>query len=278
MDERYVIDTPENIDFSYTIAGIGSRFLAAIIDTFILILAQLLLLGLLFVVISQLESLSDGVANSTQSIIFALWGLLSFIALWGYYIAFELLWNGQSPGKRAIRLRVVRDGGRPVTFGASAIRNLIRIIDFLPGLYGLGVLTMFIDRQARRLGDLAGGTLVVKERTAISLDSLVGGEHGEHGSSLERWRLDKGKAEASESPSDFTPTIPNLERITTKDYDLIQEFLRRRKELSFDSRQRLSSQLAEGMSNRLGIALKPENYESFLEHVVEEFRATTPML
>src|SRR4029079_4673215 len=112
-------------------------------------------------------------ANAAGSLLAALGSLLAFAILWGYYIAFELLWNGQSPGKRAIGLRVVREGGRPITFVGSAVRNLIRIVDFLPALYGIGVVVMFVDRRSRRLGDLAGGTLVVKERRGVTLESLT---------------------------------------------------------------------------------------------------------
>src|SRR5689334_6316118 len=151
MDDRYTIDTPENIEFAYDIAGIGSRFLAAIIDTLLIAVAQ----AIIFLVIGLLISTLGIRTNFAGGVLLALGTLLSFAMLWGYYIAFELLWNGQSPGKRAIGLRVVREGGRPITFVGSAIRNLIRIVDFLPAFYGIGVVVMFIDRRARRLGDLA---------------------------------------------------------------------------------------------------------------------------
>src|SRR5215212_8679954 len=167
MDDRYTIATPENIEFAYDIAGIGSRFLAAMIDTLLIGVAETII-----ILIVGLTSSAIGL-RTADSLLAALGGLLSFTILWGYYIAFELLWNGQSPGKRAIGLRVVREGGRPITFVGSAIRNLIRIVDFLPAFYGIGVIVMFVDRRARRLGDLAGGTLVVKERRAVTLESLT---------------------------------------------------------------------------------------------------------
>lgn len=270
IDERYIIDTPENIDFSYRIAGIGSRFLAAIIDTILLLTVQILLLSLVF---AMLQFIDTETSDNGMSIILAIWGVLSFAFFWGYYIFFELLWNGQSPGKRIIRLRVVREGGRPVTFAASAIRNLIRVIDFLPGFYGLGVLVMFIDRQARRLGDLTGGTLVVKERAAVSLDTLLTQTtqpphpfYASRSSSVQTNNNDK------DEPEPFTPSIPNLHLLTQEDYDLIQEFLRRRRELGTDSRQRLGNRLATGISNRLTITVAPANQEQFLEQVVHEYR------
>ncbi|NJP04505.1 MAG: RDD family protein [Chloroflexaceae bacterium] len=170
MDNHYTIDTPENIEFRYDIAGIGSRFLAALVDTILLGLLQISVLFLMFFLISRTNVGND---DGLTSIILAVGFLLLFFFQWGYFLLFEMIWNGQSPGKRMVRLRVVREGGRPITFGASAVRNLIRIVDFLPAFYGLGVVVMFIDRRVRRLGDLAGGTLVVKERHALSLESLT---------------------------------------------------------------------------------------------------------
>src|SRR6185503_2095102 len=169
MDDRYTIETPENIEFAYDVAGIGSRFLAAIIDTLVIGTALIIL----SILIGVIGVRSNFATSTTSSVAAAIGAILSFLTLWGYYIVFELVWNGQSIGKRAIGLRVVREGGRPITFVSSAIRNLIRIVDFLPMFYGIGVVVMFVDRRARRLGALAGGTLVVKERRGVTLESLT---------------------------------------------------------------------------------------------------------
>ncbi len=107
---------------------------------------------------------------SPSSWIVAILGLISFILLWGYYIFFEILWNGQSPGKRWVGLRVIRIDGTPITLSESIIRNLVRIIDFLPTAYGVGVVTMFINTNSRRVGDLAAGTIVVHDREAKGLE------------------------------------------------------------------------------------------------------------
>ena len=253
MDDRYTIDTPENIEFAYDIAGIGSRFLAAIIDTLLIGMAQVVIFLLIGLTISTLDLRS----NATGSVVLALGTLLAFVILWGYYIAFELLWNGQSPGKRAIGLRVVREGGRPITFLGSAIRNLIRIADFLPAFYGIGVVVMFIDRRARRLGDLAGGTLVVKERQGVTLDSLVRGS----------------VAAPAPSPAGALPepALPGIELVNEQDYTLIQEFLRRRGELGRDARLRLGAQLAGGLQSRMGLP-PGGDAESFLQAVAGDYQ------
>lgn len=269
VHEHYTIDTPENIAFSYTIAGIGSRFLAAIIDTFLLFIVQLFLVGVLFGFI-HLFNVNDS-NDMAMSIMLAVWGVVSFAFFWGYYIFFEMFWNGQSPGKRLIRLRVVREGGRPITFGASAIRNLIRVIDFLPSFYGLGVVVMFIDRHARRLGDFAGGTLVVKERASVSLDSLL--VRAEQGAGTSVSRADMLRMAAAPGvPASAAPTIPNIHLLSNNEYDLIQEFLWRRTELGKESRERLGKQLVEKIAATLSVSVSHADREPFLEQVVGDYR------
>ena len=164
-DEFLNIDTPENVMFGYEIVGIGSRFLAALIDTTVI---GILLAAANIILFFFLLRGSEGV----NSILVALASLISFIFIWGYYIFFELRWNGSSPGKHLVGIRVIRGDGTPITLAESVIRNLIRLVDFLPAAYGLGLVTMFIDGKARRLGDMAANTLVVREQTAVSLESL----------------------------------------------------------------------------------------------------------
>lgn len=166
-DEFLNIDTPENVIFGYEVVGIGSRFLAALIDTTIIAVLLVATNAILFYVFLRGQ---DG--GMSSGFIVALLSLVSFAFFWGYYIFFEMRWNGSSPGKRQVGIRVIRADGTPITLAESVIRNLVRLVDFLPGAYGLGLVTMFIDSKARRLGDLAANTLVVREQTAVSLESL----------------------------------------------------------------------------------------------------------
>lgn len=250
MDDRYTIDTPENIAFDYDIAGIGSRFIATLIDTFLIILfiiAMSMVLGILLPLLNIQLDLSEN---------FLIWLLVGglFLLLIAYYVIFEMIWNGQTPGKRTVRLRVVRQGGLPVTFVAVALRNLLRLVDFLPSFYGVGVVTMFIDGQSRRLGDFAAGTLVVRERAAVSLDALT------------------ASSSDAAPPADAVLTLPNMNLITAEDYTLIQEFLRRRPELNSTARARLGQQLAEPIQERLGVTVEPRYNEDFLTHVATEYQ------
>ena len=158
-----IVSTPERVAFQYEIAGIGSRFLAQFIDVVIIVIIQL--------VITIAAAAVAGLFNAGE--LAALIELiLSFILIAGYFMISEAAWNGQTVGKRSVRLRVVGDHGEPLTIGQAVIRNLVRIVDFLPILYAVGIVAMFSNRRAKRLGDFAAGTLVVRDRERISLYDL----------------------------------------------------------------------------------------------------------
>jgi uncharacterized RDD family membrane protein YckC len=252
MDDRYLVETPEIIELAYDVAGLGSRCLAAVIDTLLILTIMGGLGTVLFLVIGQF------VGDAAGSLVLAAWALLSFATLWGYYLIFELIWGGQTPGKRALGLRAVREGGRPITPGASAIRNLVRIVDLLPFGYGLGAVVMFTDRRSRRLGDLAAGTLVVREGAAISLESLT----TQSAPVLIPPR-------APDAPP--APALANLQRIAPDDYELAQDFLRRRARLGPAPRARMAAQLAAALRARLGLPDSGDP-ELFVEHLVREYR------
>jgi uncharacterized RDD family membrane protein YckC len=159
-----VVSTPERVAFQYEVAGIGSRFLAQFIDVLIIFVIQ--------VVITVGAVALGGIFNSGQ--VFALVELiLTFVLIVGYFLISEAAWNGQTLGKRSVRLRAVGDHGEPLTIGQAAIRNLVRIVDFLPAFYAIGIVTMFSNSRAKRLGDFAAGTLVVRDRERISLYDLA---------------------------------------------------------------------------------------------------------
>lgn len=234
IDDYLTIDTPENVAFGYEVAGLGSRFMAALVDTLLILIIQVIVnLVLAFVIWGILPRF---VSDENMIIIWAtaLLSLVAFAFLWGYYIFFEMSWNGQSPGKRWMGLRVIRTNGTPITLTESIIRNLVRLVDFLPFYYGLGVVTMFINDQSRRLGDLAAGTLVVRDRPAITLESL-------------------GTVSSPAIPTrNISPRVTALpvERLREQELRLVEEFFRRRHELAnrADLAQRLLRQLFERMS------------------------------
>ncbi len=181
LDQHVDIETPEQVVFSYTVAGIGSRAVAALIDY---MLCALLVAAISLGAVSFFGALR--IAGSAPWVL-AILILLVFGVFWGYYVLFEGLWDGQTPGKRRVGLRVVRDGGYSITFGASAVRNIVRVIDLQPGaLYGVGMLSAVFSASGKRLGDYAAGTLVVRER-AISIPMSPGGSAGQSAADVRQW-------------------------------------------------------------------------------------------
>lgn len=263
-DDQLRIETPENVSFGYRVAGIGSRFLAALVDSILIVVLISLTYFLLWLFILILEQtrilrLADVFGDERQMIgwLSVGLGLLAFGFLWGYYIFFELLWNGQSPGKRWVGLRVIRTDGAPITLVESIVRNLVRLIDFLPAYYGIGVVTMFIHSQSRRLGDLAAGTLVVHDRAAITLDSLA--------PTLTR------STRVPASPADVMWPI---ERLTNQDLALAEDFVRRREQLA--NRATLARQVALALAKKMNLpeeALDPSQAEAFIIQVAQAHQA-----
>jgi uncharacterized RDD family membrane protein YckC len=146
LDTTLHVETPEGISLELPVAGPVARFYAFWID--------LLLRGAVYLVLLQtLARVGD--------FGFGLFLVALFCIEWLYAVPFEIFWNGQTPGKRVVGLRVLQENGVPVGWGGSVLRNLLRAVDFLPALYGFGLISMLSDRRFRRLGDMAAGTVVV---------------------------------------------------------------------------------------------------------------------
>lgn len=220
--DRVEVETPELVVVSYDLAGVGSRVLAATID----LLTCSLVIFVVFV--AALVSLPDaGVDGASADALtgwtFAIIILSQFVVMWGYYVLCEALADGRTLGKRVMRLRVVRDGGLSVTFGASAVRNLLRLVDMQPGLtYGVGIIAMILNKQGKRLGDLAGGTLVVREEVLPPL------------------------AQARRAAAPARPSVPAVAaELTEPEFALLSRFVERRAELDADRRATFARQLLE---------------------------------
>ena len=165
-DTDLVVATPERVSFGYQVAGLGTRAIAQILD--LLILGGVLL-GLTFAAIAIGQAGFDVVAY-----LLAILG--GFVVVFGYFWASEAFWSGQTIGKKVFRLRAVGDRGEPMTFVQAGIRNVVRIVDFLPYGYGVGLVVLFVNGKGKRLGDLAAGTIVVKDSESIGLWQLAGGQ------------------------------------------------------------------------------------------------------
>jgi uncharacterized membrane protein SpoIIM required for sporulation/uncharacterized RDD family membrane protein YckC len=220
LERRVQIETPEQTVLSYTLAGVGSRAAAALVDLFILVVVQV---GL-FLLFQQIGSATGSHATSAQRTsgawAYAVGVLVAYALMWGYYVFFEAFWDGQTPGKRWLDIRVVQDGGYSVSFGASAVRNLVRLLDSQPGfLYGVGLVSMTVSKSGKRLGDIAAGTIVVHEQRALI-------------------------AAAVRSAPEVTSAPAITSRLTEEEFALLGRFIGRRKQLDSAMQANFMLQLA----------------------------------
>jgi uncharacterized RDD family membrane protein YckC len=165
-DSELIVATPERVSFDFQIAGLGTRAIAQILD--LLIVAVIEVAVVFF-------GIAAGAGTNSATVMWLIIIVLSFVNVFGYFWASEALWSGQTIGKKAFRLRAVGDRGEPLTFMQAGIRNIVRIIDFLPYGYGVGMIVLFANGKGKRLGDLAAGTLVVKDSDNVRLWELAGG-------------------------------------------------------------------------------------------------------
>jgi len=244
--DKLTIDTPEQVHLEFTLAGIGSRFMATFLDTVI----QFVVLLLIF--FSGCVLAASGLTFSKSASVWV-WAITIFV-FWlvyvGYYSLFEIFWKGQTPGKRWAGIRVIKDTGRPINTFEAITRNLVRIVDFMPSAYGVGVVTMFLNSKHRRLGDFVAGTLVV------------------HESSDRASSLFFNTAERTEF------SFPQAVNLSPQEAELIETFLARRLEIPAQARQESGRRIAQMISARIGIPAEscPPDVENFLEIVLKEFR------
>jgi uncharacterized RDD family membrane protein YckC len=210
------------------LAGLGTRFGALFLD--LLALIFLLLVGSLLIAFLVPD-------DSFKTAFMLIYG---FVVWFGYFILFESLWNGQTPGKRAFHLRVIRDGGYPVNFFAVAARNLIRLADFMPLLYVAGSFSVFLSPRYQRLGDMVAGTLVIKEE-AVPVLAMV----------LEN--------AAKVPPGAQVPLgVRNpYDALSPEELELLRRFMVRRWTMTTDDAERLAYRIVVPLIPRLGITFVP---------------------
>ncbi|HEY8839397.1 MAG TPA: RDD family protein [Candidatus Dormibacteraeota bacterium] len=164
-DTDLVVATPERVSFDFQIAGLGTRAIAQIIDLLIVALVEAAVIFF---------GIAAGTVANSETVTGLVLIVFSFLNVFGYFWVSEALWSGQTIGKKAFRLRAVGDRGEPLTFMQAGIRNIVRIVDFLPYGYGIGMIVLFANGKGKRLGDIAAGTLVVKDSDQVRLWQLAG--------------------------------------------------------------------------------------------------------
>lgn len=266
MSRTLDVITPEHVAIRYELAGFGSRAIAAAVDSALQLCFILFLVGVLWLlaVLNVLPEWHDWdhYQEWQQNIIAAIGILLVFLIYWGYFIAFETWWNGQTPGKRWMQLRVIKDGGYPIDFRAALLRNLLRVVDSQPGLpifscYGLAFITVLANPHYKRLGDLAAGTLVVyhgrEEKDPLA---RVG-----FGAAVTFRLLDHS-------------VLTQLARLSREEYRTIARFLDRRAQLPPALRGKFAERLAQPLIEKFayqGPALGMD-YERWLEELDLAYR------
>lgn len=252
--DPFVVETPENIRFGYDVADIGSRFLAILIDSLIQGVMYVILFIGMALVASQMTNLElpDWLAQGTAVILL----LIIFLIQFGYFLFLEIFMTGATPGKRLFHLRVIKDNGYPLAPMDSIIRNLIRIIDFFPFAYGVGVITMFSNKRAKRLGDYAASTIVVKMRDDVQLKNLT--------------------PTRAVAPQALSSVTLNVRRLEESDIALAETFLNRRAQLSDPNPMTL--QIAQRLGNKMELSeaeipVKPDAALLFIRDTVNVYRA-----
>jgi len=225
--EQVRIETPEQIDFDFEMAGPGSRAAAQLLDWLVKFIW--LALGALLTVVAQLLAGGDSPFLTYMIAGGAL--LLGFIFFVGYDIFYEGFREGQTPGKKYIGIRVVRDGGGPIDVRAAAIRNLVNIADFLPLGYLLGGVICLLNARGQRLGDMAAGTLVIRHQEVVKPPVVPAAQL------------------SSQNQHQFTKE--ELSRLTAQDRHVLESYFQRAHTLDERSRERLTARLYQTYGDRL---------------------------
>jgi uncharacterized RDD family membrane protein YckC len=249
--DRLTIQTPEQVGFDYVLAGLGSRTGAFLVDSVIrwfLVVAILAVVALFHRFLPAVD-LSAWVKDLSKTWLIALAVLAYGLVDLGYFLFFEALWSGQTPGKRRQRLRVIRMNGQPIGWLESSIRNILRAVDLVAGFYPVGIVVVFLSRNNQRIGDYAAGTVVI----------------------VERQQRVPGERKQVDAPQVLThPEIEwYVSQLKPAQYQVLRSFLERRGQMEQGHRHELarllSHQLFKQMSKSTRMSI---SYESFIEELV----------
>jgi len=269
-EETLIIETPERVPLAFALASIGNRFLAVAIDHFIQYLS-IFTVAWAFVNFSGVGGLGmsdspsqffDEMPKWTMAILI----VVLFLIFAGYFIVFEWLWNGQTPGKRLLKLRVIREDGRPITLWEAIARNLLRIFDAVPGfilpVYSIGLISIFLSSRDQRVGDMFAGTVVVRERLD---EAPTFAETFSNPVSDAAFRRVQKRTEFQ----------ANINLLSESEIEVVESFLRRRWDLTERQRLWMGWRVALPIMYKLkpNYDLQTFTYEGFLEEIVHRFHA-----
>ena len=258
-EDILIIETPERVPLHFGLASIGNRFLACAIDHAI----QALALAIIFIACIILASFSfvEQAVSGAPKWVIAVMIIMLFLVFAGYFAFFEWIWSGQTPGKRWLKLRVIREDGRPITFWEASVRNLLRSFDIFPApFYSVGLISVFASTRDQRLGDMVAGTVVVREREAEAPAFAQVFATPVSDPALRR----------SFKPVDFTASLSSL---TEEEIQVVETFLRRRWDLPDVPRQWMAWRVSLPILYKLrpSYDLATFTYEGFLEELLHRY-------
>jgi uncharacterized RDD family membrane protein YckC len=269
-EETLVIETPERVQLEFALASIGNRFLAVAIDHFIQYLSIFLMAWAFFWIAGFGESnavdSAEQVFSEMPKWTIAILIIVLFLIFAGYFIVFEWLWNGQTPGKRLLKLRVIRDDGRPLTLWEAIARNLLRICDAVPGfiipIYSVGLIVIFLSGRDQRVGDIFAGTVVIRERTD---------EAPTFAETFSTRTTDVAFTRVQKAAS----VKANVGLLSEREVEVVESFLRRRWDLTDRQRLWMAWRIALPIMYKLKPSYNSEDfsYEGFLEEILHSFHA-----
>ncbi len=245
------------------LAGIGSRFIAILIDHLIWFAIFLVLAVIAAIILPALRVFGGISASWAIGILF----LIIFLLMWGYFSLFEAFGNGRTPGKRVAKIRVIHQSGRGISFLEALTRNLVRAIDYMPGFYAVGVVAIFVTRRNQRLGDMVAGTLVVRDRD-VEQPQWIG----------TATRTFTGPALSAASPIPpphlgVTLPAPALAKLSAADLEVLESFFSRRLDMDLVTRNTLAGRIATALCAKSGLVIAPDtSVETFLEAVAHQLR------
>ncbi len=264
-EETLIIETPEHVELQFALATIGNRFLACAIDHFLQIATLVGVYIVFYNTSAAVRSFEGRIASRVAEgslWMVALFILIAFVIVFGYFAIFETIWSGQTPGKRWLKLRVIREDGRPINAFASLTRNLLRGADIMPfPFYSFGIITVFASARSKRLGDFVAGTVVVKERET---------EAPSFAEVFESEVIDSAQRRIAASV-DFQGDIRVIE---PPEIEVVEAFLRRRYDLAENPRRWLAWRVARPLLDKIRPSFDPAafDYESFLEELLARYR------
>jgi uncharacterized RDD family membrane protein YckC len=278
--DQLSVETPEQVALRFPIAGIGSRFLAYLTDTAIHVAVVLgVILAIIFIAAAapQTAVRSSSLSDTATKWFVAAIILFIFLLYWAYYALFEAFWNGQTPGKRLLKIRVIKDSGRRITLFEALARNLLRFVDAQPGFftgsYLVGVIAMLCNRQQKRLGDLVAGTIVIHERMGdqpilTHASRIFTAPLSPNSQPYEEPAVLAAQQNAALLPADA------IARLDHHDLDIIDTFFSRALDLDLNRRAEVASRIANRMCAKMLIPL-PDTLppERLLEAIAHAMRS-----